>query len=271
MAFTLNKIIYTLILLNCFTLFGQNVDSNFIIGITNSNAYIGSKFSFGCIMQIDEILKKPTPVLLYGYYKCSSQINDQYYKTIYNGIHCYLHTQDVTISPENEVKLKEMDSITSANLQKEVEKYSEIIQIKKQESLKSELDELLLKANKNELLIRSIIIYDQSEYTEGTGFKISIENLSKKNIKYIWITISGINPVNDVVSKKTVQCVGPINSKNIAEYSFDYVWFTDIITSYKLPIIKIQYMDGTIKSIQNADKLIIPEECKSIFNTMNEY
>ena len=90
-----------------------------------------------------------------------------------------------------------------------------------------------------------------------------------KTIKYINISFVGINTVNDKVLNKyggsyinNVRCVGPIKQYEEAEFEWDYVWFTDIVETVKLVSIKVQYMDGTIKTITIVNS-IIPSETLS--------
>ena len=110
-----------------------------------------------------------------------------------------------------------------------------------------------------------IIKYVATDGYSSTGASFKIYNPSKKTIKYIWFTVAGENPVGDLVKSggvyyKTLRGIGPVKPYNTAEWDFDYVWFTDIIEYLKLSTIKIQYMDGTFKTIKYNTKLYIGEE-----------
>lgn len=105
-------------------------------------------------------------------------------------------------------------------------------------------------------------IYDESEHTEGTSFKIEFYNPTKKTIKYITTTIVGYNPVGDRVynSRKQsytcqVKSVGPIEPEASGSYSFDYVWFTDMVETAKITSLVVQYMDGTTKTITSPESI----------------
>jgi hypothetical protein len=105
-------------------------------------------------------------------------------------------------------------------------------------------------------------IYDESEYTDGTSFKIEFYNPTKKTIKYITTTIVGYNPVGDRVynsRKQSYNCqvksVGPIEPEASGSYSFDYVWFTDMVETAKIISIVVQYMDGTTKTLTNPESI----------------
>lgn len=111
-------------------------------------------------------------------------------------------------------------------------------------------------------------IYDMSEYTEGTGFRVKYYNPTNKTIKYISSTLVGYNPVKDPVKdnrkKKTqitVKGVGPIGPENTAEFDFEYTWFTDLVKTFKIISIKVDYTDGTSKVVKPTQGVwIYPEE-----------
>ncbi|MCY0978369.1 energy transducer TonB [Chryseobacterium wangxinyae] len=110
-----------------------------------------------------------------------------------------------------------------------------------------------------------VISYTAISGYSTTGASFSIYNPSQKTIKYIWFTVAGENPVGDLVqvSKgvyyKTLKAIGPVVTSGIAEWSFDYVWSTDIVEYLRLSNIKIQYMDGTFKTIKYNKNMHIGE------------
>lgn len=114
-------------------------------------------------------------------------------------------------------------------------------------------------------------VYDESEYTDGTGLEFEFFNPTKKTIKYITINFVGYNAVDDPVSTYegrtlTRKCIGPIEPGNQATYEFEYVWFTDIVEYAKIKSILVQYKDGTSKRINNASNIIWSDELNSFFN-----
>lgn len=107
-----------------------------------------------------------------------------------------------------------------------------------------------------------IISYQATDDHYATGADFSIFNPTSKTIKYIWFTVAGKNPVGDLVNTKTgyyktLKGIGPIEPNNIGEWSFDYVWLTDVVESMKISTIKIQYMDGSFKTIKYNDQMYI--------------
>lgn len=121
------------------------------------------------------------------------------------------------------------------------------------------------KTSSHGLAIYKRQVYDESEYTAGTGIEFQIENTGKKTIKYLTFNFTGYNAVDDPVSTmKSRKGIGPIEPDNNGGYTFEYVWHTDIVEYAKLNSIKIQYIDNTFKTLTSAtlSKLFVPDEYK---------
>lgn len=110
--------------------------------------------------------------------------------------------------------------------------------------------------------------------TEGyssTGAYFKIYNSGKKTIKYIWITVAGENAVNDLVKTtsggyyKTLKGIGPVEPDAMASWEFDYVWFTDIVEYLRISTIKIQYMDGTFRTVKYNEDMYIGNDAYNRF------
>ena len=162
----------------------------------------------------------------------------------------------LTITDSSKIKTKE--EIDSILLERE----------RKEEALREIRGKNLISSlQKAGIAIMEYTAFDNSEYTDGTGFRIKFFNPTKKTIKYINISFVGINTVNDKVLNKyggsyinNVRCVGPIKQYEEAEFEWDYVWFTDIVETVKLVSIKVQYMDGTIRTITDFKNIIVKED-----------
>lgn len=115
-----------------------------------------------------------------------------------------------------------------------------------------------------------IIDWELTESDGGifTGINIDLMNLAKKTIKYVWIIPTGYNDVNDIVPlrKNRLRGIGPILSNETASYRFELVWPTDIVTSAKLAL-KVQYMDGSIRSYSTTKNLILKERVRKIIES----
>lgn len=113
-------------------------------------------------------------------------------------------------------------------------------------------------------------IFDVSEYTEGTGLEFKIVNLSKRTIKYAIFNVVGLNAVGDPVRSRisgqttvTLRGVGPVERGYTATWRKDYMWMTDLVETFRLASIRIEYMDGTAVDIPGRSvKVASPEEVK---------
>ncbi|MBM3713521.1 MAG: hypothetical protein FJW56_08835 [Actinobacteria bacterium] len=103
---------------------------------------------------------------------------------------------------------------------------------------------------KNELRIEYFNVTG-SDYT--IGFSISLSNLSNKTIKYVFITVTATNPVDDKVGTKTVKAIGPIYSNYSGSYEFEDIIYSRSAKYLSIDNIKLQYMDGTVKNISKRD------------------
>ena len=135
----------------------------------------------------------------------------------------------------------------------------------KSNRISEELKEALLPFIEIEKYGLGFIKFNATDDYSSTGASFSIFNPSKKTIKYIWFTVAGENAVGDLVKigkdtyYKTLKGIGPVKSGGIGEWSFDYVWLTDIVEYLKISTIKIQYMDGTFKTIKYNSNMYIGE------------
>lgn len=113
-------------------------------------------------------------------------------------------------------------------------------------------------------------VYDVSEHTEGTGFKVTVHNSTKKVIKYVTFTVVGLNAVGDPVKDRlkgttqTLRGIGPIAPDETSSYSKDYMWMTDIVDSHKLVSIKVEYMDGSSKAITDMKPVRLSQKTRSM-------
>ena len=107
-------------------------------------------------------------------------------------------------------------------------------------------------------------IFDVSEHTEGTGFSVTLYNTGRKVIKYVTISLIGYNAVKDPVRDRTrssttltFRGVGPIEPDSSGSYSKDYMWMTDLVESFRITQVKLEFMDGTSKVLTDIGALSI--------------
>lgn len=206
---------------------------------------------------IASTISKITPlngVYVYDYDTCNSAyFSNLYLKVIYRKDYYYVRAKEIL--NHNEI-LKKLSAMSQAEKNKLMISGYESSAIEDsvlsvQEGLKiiNEGNLLFEKLKNLPFGLLDYSVYDQSTVTEGTGIKFTIFNSSKKTIKYLWFAVTGYNPVGDKVSSKILKGVGPLYSLDYGTYKFDYTWFTDIVESAKIEYIKVQFMDGTAKTI----------------------
>lgn len=247
-------------------------DSTLVLGSMKSFDRIGKRvdsytYSSMCSLEDTKYLNANTYVIVSGVYECK---DNTYYKVIYKNEDYYVKTSNLEFYDKlNYYKI--INNFSSESQKKFYNTAKEAAIVNHYNKLKKILD-FTESCKAKGLVILDWGIYDESEYTSGTSVKFSFHNPTKKTIKYIWVNLVGYNPVGDKViergkSLKTVKCIGPIESDSGGSYSFDYVWFSDLVEDAKIMSIKVQYMDGTIKTITNA-KLVRLD--RDLFNYMSE-
>ncbi len=198
---------------------------------------------------------------------------DSYYKALFNGKAFFVNAKDVTLTDEMNSRL---DSISMCDKrQKEYFFQSSLVLSKNiYARMIKELSEELSSYEKYGLAIENWGVYDESEYTDGTGISFNFFNPTSKKIKYITIKFVGYNAVDDPVSSVgdytlSRKCIGPIEPKETASYRFEYVWFTDVVEYAKIKSIVVQYTDGTSKTISNTRQITFSEVLENFVSNTN--
>ena len=185
-----------------------------------------------------------------------------YYEIAYKGAKYFIYKDDVLLTKINndiEANFDDLLKISFDKLDKFISygiKISEYMEINR----KGKALKFIESCKPFGVVLLKNSIYDESEYTDGTSFGFQIQNISNKTIKYITVNLIGYNSVDDKIvekgtSIKTVKGVGPIPKNEAAAFNYKYVWFTDLVETFVIKSVKIQYMDGSIKNIDNP-KLI---------------
>jgi hypothetical protein len=202
------------------------------------------------------------------------------YEVYYNGKY-YLAIKSGIIVDTNQVnQLKSMSKDTLEAHRKEcINQWSLIILTKLNDELnqKKRALEFVNSTKVKGLMIVKNRIYDESEYTSGTSLEVEFYNPTKKVVKYITISYAGYNAVDDIVTdpirRKSIlsqRFIGPIKPEENATYEIKYAWMTDIVQSFKITSIKVEYMDGTIKIINKPSDIIISDEDYSTLTDNND-
>lgn len=130
------------------------------------------------------------------------------------------------------------------------------------------------KTKKDGLALLERSVYDESEHTQGTGFAVEVVNTSKKTIKYVVFSVVGYNAVGDPVRERvrgttslTLRGVGPIEPMESGKYTFEYAWHTDLVESARIRQIRLDFMDGTSKTLASPDpRLKLPDNVLAALN-----
>lgn len=194
----------------------------------------------------------------------------EFYKMLYNGKAFFMRAEDVKIPEEELVKLDSLKRST-----KEVQDifFQRSLDLSKgmyYNNLNKALNEMNT-YKKYGLAILEWELYDESEYTEGTGINITFFNPTDQMIKYISITFQGYNAVDDPYGKPiTRKCIGPIEPDELGTYQFEYTWFSDIIEYAKIKSINVTYKNGTSKTISNPTRILLSDDLLNILFSKNE-
>lgn len=127
---------------------------------------------------------------------------------------------------------------------------------KKQDSINKVIDQIILEAkNKYPIYIKQLSTsYPNS--AGGVDLIAKIVNLGTKTIKYVTFTGYPLNAVDDKCycgirrySTASPIGVGPIDPNKEVSYQFENLWYNGTISKYVPVSIKIEYMDGTYKTV----------------------
>ena len=238
-------------------------DTKTVFGSANKIDLIGVSLDDSCSTNNPKILPKTSLVIIIGMKICESKYSQSraFYKIYWRGDIYYIDKNSLTLNSTDEKKT--ISYSESDWRQAESDGISISLYLRK-----AELNELanVINATASEgLAILDWSVIDEGKY--GAGVKVQTFNSTKKDIKYIWFTFQGYNPVGDPVGASVkLKAVGPIKSDSSAEYIFEYIWNSNIVENAKFQKIIVQYMDGTQKTIKNPSSIILSEIMLNIFN-----
>lgn len=176
----------------------------------------------------------------------------------YNGEAVFLRESNVRISIEG---LQRLSTITDSVIEASYENWKSASASSFQGNREAAMAEVR-KTSAQGVALLDHSVFDVSEVTQGTGFKVSLLNTGKKTIKYITFSVVGLNAVEDPVRDRltgsttvALRGVGPIEPLTTATYSKDYMWMTDLVEYHRITGIAIQYMDGSTKKLTNLKQL----------------
>jgi hypothetical protein len=231
-----------------------------VAGIARQYKFMGKSLSTSCYTGSDKMLDAATLLVVAGYETCKRSYSEpKGFYVVFQGLQkYYIAEADLELSEQEAESVKSLSEEQKAPFSKQAE--ISAIYLRKQKV--SEVLDTLKRHKKHGLTVVSSAIADVSEHTEGTSFSIEVLNQAEKSIKYVWFTVVGYNAVGDPVRSRsgasaTVKGIGPIAPGASASYEWDYLWHTDIVETFKIPKIKIQYMDGSFREVQNIKAITL--------------
>jgi len=238
-------------------------DTTLAAGVVGESGFVGKEVGTYCLNGIDKYLEKGTVVIISGIKNCKESYSagrSKFYEILYNNTTYYISKENLLTVYDYYGQLENMESNRADSFRAHAQLVSELLY----DDDSKKLLRFLSGCKSKGLAILDWSFYDESEYTEGTSVKINVYNPTAKTIKYIWFTFAGYNPVGDkVVDRRrganiTMKGVGPIKPEASGSYEYSYVWFTDMVETAKIITIKIQYMDGSFKTVANPKDIILP-------------
>jgi len=241
------------------------------LGLMKNDMYLGETIdSYNCSLKYLNEIKKGEILIITGIKECVSEKDNQstkFYEVKFNEKYLFIEV-DFLICEKDYYQI--INNFTELEKNSFRENSSKVADIQKLDKF-SKIDKFLKYSAQQGLIVKKWKIIDESEYTDGTSIEIEFINPTKKTIKYIWTTFVGYNAVEDPVIDRikgvkniTVKSIGPIKPDESGLYTFEYVWYTDIVETAKITNIKIQYMDGTFKTISAPDKVIMTDSLLKI-------
>ena len=248
------------------TLAAQPIPESSIIATINKNTITAHKPGPLCILTGGPMLETGRKVVVVGERECIPRYSgkkESHYEVAVNGQILFVEKRFVEIDPAYLEKIIILTPETPADHINQAIKTSKDMRT-------NDLAKVFaaVKATKNSgLTILQTKIADVSEYTQGTSFEISVINPTEKPIKYITISLVGLNAVGDPVRDRikggphlTVRAIGPIETSRSASYKWEYMWHTDVVESFRITQLRVEYMDKSVKIIKDWKTILLPDE-----------
>lgn len=251
-------------------------DTTLIFGVVTEDSYVGKDVSSYCSVGYDRNLPKKTIVLVCGTKRCTRSYSNEgtdFFLINYNKKLYYIEKEKLFLK---DYTFDEINNMNEETAQKFKEYSNSMASLMYDMDVKEALN-FLNSCKPYGLVVYDWEYYDESEYTDGTSARITVYNPTNKTIKYLWFNFIGYNPVGDRVVDRvngtsiiTKKGVGPIAKGETGTYEFEYLWFTDIVETAKISSIKVQYMDGTIKTINNPKTIMLSDKYRKILEETDE-
>lgn len=104
--------------------------------------------------------------------------------------------------------------------------------------------------SKDELLVSGSYVENNYGFI---SYHFSAYNNSRKNIKYVYITVQGLNNVDDVEETKIFRAIGALENKSEKSWEFNNAFKSSVVSKANISKIKIEWFDGSVRNYYNID------------------
>lgn len=233
-----------------------------VLGLIPEKAESGEEVDDWCYLKSSSKLPGRSIVVVVRKKACTSRYGGKkrdFFEVLYAGKTRFVPEDDVFLPPEQAKRFAELEP---AQVEASAEDWKLTSLVARKTQLQKAMKALDATGKYGVALLKASI-FDVSEYTEGTGFKATVYNSTKKTIKYITFTVVGLNAVGDPVRggfarstpAPTLRGIGPIEPGESGTYSKDYMWTTDVVQSFRISSIKLEYMDGSSKVVSDVKNI----------------
>lgn len=236
-----------------------------ILGITKGKTDSAERASDFCSLDSSTKLPSRAVVVVVRKAPCVSRygtsFNKDFLEVLYAGKTLMVPTDAVFLSPEQS---KRLATLETAQIEASTEDWRLTSLVARKKELEQAMNAIHATSKYGVALLKASI-FDVSEYTDGTGFTATVYNSTKKTIKYVTFTVVGLNAVGDPVrggfirrdATPMLRGIGPIAPGETGTYSKDYMWMTDVVESFRVSSVKLEYTDGSSKIVSDVKNIRI--------------
>lgn len=236
-----------------------------VMGLIKGRTESGERAGDSCQLQSPTTLPGYAMVVVVRRSPCVSRygasLNKDYMEVLYAGKSRLVPVEAVLLSSEQSNRLAALEPAQIAASTENWILTSLLARKTELEKAKNALNA----TSKHGIAVLRARIFDVSEYTEGTGFTATVYNSTPRTIKYVTFAVVGLNAVGDPVrsgllrrdAAAVLRGIGPIAPGETASYSKDYMWMTDVVESFRIASIKLEYMDGSNKLVSDTKSVRI--------------
>lgn len=248
-----------------------------LLGLVKQQTSAAEKASDFCSIGTGTRIPKGSIVVVVRHVSCVSRygasLNKQFLEVLYAGQTRLVHVDSVHMT---DADTKQLGLLQPAQIEASMDDWRRTSLLARSRELQEAI-KALDATRKHGIAVLDSSVYDVSEHTEGTGFRISVYNPTKKAIKYVTVSLVGLNAVGDPVrgplrntTAATLRGIGPIAPDDSASYSKDYMWMTDIVEDFRISSIKVEYMDGSSKTVTNLKGASLSEEARQVLESASD-